>query len=122
MDSALWPQTVPTNVHIGKQTCRLVKLIVHRLWQESYDKVIAAVREIIKKTCGSTHTEEVIDLTTDKPPEEFAMLIDLPLDEEDAVTVKNEPEDNMDKDGYKDWDRDDMAAYEDEEAAYSVWS
>ena len=87
-----------------------------------YDKVIAAAREMAKKTCGSTHTKEVIDLTTDEPPEEFAMLINLPLDEEGTITVKNEPEDNIDEDGYENWDGDDMAAYEDEETTYSVWS
>ena len=70
-----------------------------------------AAREIIKKTHGSTHTKDVIDLTTNKSPEEFTTLVDLPLDEEDAVTVKNEPEDNMDEDGYEDWDGDDVAAY-----------
>lgn len=80
------------------------------------------MKKIIKKTCGSTYTEEVIDLTTNEPLEEFTMLVDLPLDEEDAVTVANKPEDNMDEDGYKDWDGDVMAAYEDEEAAYSIWS
>ena len=72
----------------GEQTHGLIKLIVHRLRQESYDKVVAAAREIVKKTCGSTHTEEVIDLTTDEPPEEFTMLVNLPLNEEDTITVK----------------------------------
>ena len=50
------------------------------------------------------------------------MLIDLPLDEEDTVTVKNEPEDDMDEDGFEEWDRDDVAACEDEETTYSMWS
>ena len=53
----------------GEQTHGLIKLIVYRIQQVSYDKVIAAVKEIIKKTHGSTHTEEVIDLTTDESPE-----------------------------------------------------
>ena len=82
-----------------------------------YDKRVVAAKEIIKKTHSSTYTEEVIDLTTDKPPEEFAMLVNLLQDEEDMIIVKNElGNENIDKDGYKDWDRDDVAAYENEEA------
>ena len=73
------------------------------------------VREIVKRTCSSVHTEEVIDLTTDEPPDEFMMVIDLPSDEKDSETdvVKNEPENHYrDNDGYDDADGDDAAGYD----------
>ena len=87
----------------GEQTCGLVKLIVHKLWPEGYDKVIAGAKEIVKKTHSSVCTaEEIIDLTTDEPPEEFKMVIDLPSDEEDSdMVVKDEPEND-----YRDEDED----------------
>ena len=109
----------------GEQTRGLVKLIVHKLWQESFDKVVAGAKEITKKTRSSVRTKEVIDLTSDKPPEEFAMLVDLPSDEEDSeiVVVKNEPEnEDRDNNGYKDGYRDGTAVYEDEEGAQFSWS
>ena len=68
----------------GEQTHGLVKLIVHKLWQESYDKVVAGTKEIVKRTRSSVRTEEVIDLTSDKPADEFTMIVDLPSDEEDG--------------------------------------
>ena len=46
--------------------------------------------------------KRLLDLTTDEPPGEFTMLVILPLDEEGIVTVKNEPEGNIDGDGYED--------------------
>ena len=82
-------------------------------------------KEITKKTCSSVHTKEVIDLTFDKPPEEFAMLVDIPSDEEDSeiVVVKNKPENkDRDNDGYKDGYRDGTAVYEDEEGSQFSWS
>ena len=105
----------------GEQTCRLVKLIVHKLWPESYDKVIVGVREIVKRTHSSVHTEEVIDLTTDEPPDEFAMIIDLPSDEDSETdVVKNEPENHYrDDDGYNNVDGDDVAGYDVEEEEYT---
>ena len=109
----------------GEQTHGLVKRIVHKLQQESFDKVVEGAKEIAKKTCSSIHTEEVIDLTSDEPPEEFAMLADLPSDKEDSeiVVIKNEPE-NKDRDnnGYEDGYRDGTAVYEDEEGAQFSWS
>ena len=43
------------------------------------------------KTCGSVHKEEVIDLTTDGPPEEFVMLVNLPsCQNHDMVKSKGE--------------------------------
>ena len=70
-----------------------MKLIVHKLWPESYDKVIAGATEFDKKTHISVHTKDIINLTNDKPLEEFAMVVDLPSDEDDdeMVMVKNEP-------------------------------
>ena len=60
-------------------------------------------------------------LTSDGPPNEFAMIADLPLDKEvgDMVVVKNEP---GNEDGYKGWDKNDVAIYEDnnEEATWSL--
>ena len=107
----------------GEQTRGLVKLIVHKLWQESYDKVVAGAKEIVKRTHSSVHTKEVIDFTSDEPPDECAMIVDLPLDEEDSnmVVVKNEP---GNEDGYKGWDENDVAIYEDDEdeATQSLWS
>ena len=77
----------------GEQTCGLVKLIVHKLRQESYNKVITGAKDIVKRTRSSVRTEEVIDLTSDDPADEFAMVVDLPSDKEDSnmVVVKNEP-------------------------------
>ena len=107
----------------GEQTCGLIKLIIHKLWQESYDKVVAGAKEIVKRTHSSVRTEEVIDLTSDEPPDKFAMIVDLPLDKEDGnmVVVKNEP---GNEDGYKGWDENDVAIYEDDEdeATQSLWS
>ena len=107
----------------GEQTRGLVKLIVHKLRQESYNKVIAGAKEIVKRTRSSVRTEEVIDLTSDEPPDEFAMIVDLLLDEEDGnmVVVKNEP---GNEDGYNNWDKNDVAIYEDDEdeATQSLWS
>ena len=89
----------------------------------NYDKVVAGAKEIVKRTHSSVHTEEVIDLTSDEPPDEFAMIVDLLLDEEDGnmVVVKNEP---GNEDGYNDWDKNDVAIYEDneDEATQSLWS
>ena len=89
----------------------------------NYDKVVAGAKEIIKRTHSSIHTKEVIDLTSDEPPNEFAMIVDLPSDEEDSnmVVVKNEP---GNEDGYKGWDKNDVAIYKDDEdeATQSLWS
>ena len=68
----------------GEQTRRLVKLINRNLWPESYDKIISDAKDVAKKTCGAVHAEEVIDLTADEPPEEFAMLVDIPSDDKDS--------------------------------------
>ena len=67
--------------------------------------------------------EEIIDLTTDGPPEEFAMLVDLPSDKEDSkmVIIKSEPEnEDRDDDGYRDGYGDDTAVYKDK--AQYTWS
>ena len=105
----------------GEQTHGLVKLIVHKLWPESYDKVIVGAREIVKRTHSSICTEEVIDLTTDEPPDKFAMVTDLPSDEDSEMdVVKNEPENHYrDDDGYNGADGDDVAGYNVEEEEYT---
>ena len=106
----------------GEQTHGLVKLIVHKLWPESYDKVIVGAREIVKRTCSSVRTKEVIDLTTDEPLDKFAMVVDLPSDEEDSETdvVKNEPENHYrDNNGYDDADGNNVAGYDIEEEEYT---
>ena len=109
----------------GEQTCGLVKLIVHKLQPESYVKVIPGVKEIVKKTHSSVCTEEIIDLTTDEPLEEFKMVVDIPSDEEDSgMVVKDEPEnDYRDEDKYKDADSsDDVAVFGiEEEGEQSHW-
>ena len=113
------------NLSWGEQTHGLIKLIVHKLRQESFDKVVAGAKEITKKTHSSIHIKEVIDLTSDEPPEEFAILIDLPSDEEDSkiVVIKNELENkDRDNDGYEDGYEDSTAVYEDEEEAQFLWS
>ena len=54
--------------------------------------------DIAKKTHKTIHTDEVIDLTTDEPPEEFVMLVDIPSDDENEtmdledVKIKDENE------------------------------
>ena len=77
----------------------------------NYNKVVVGAKEIVKRTRSSVHTEEVIDLTSDDPADEFAMVVDLPSDKEDSnmVVVKNEP---GNEDGYKGWDENDVAIYE----------
>lgn len=78
----------------GEQTRGLIKLIVKELLPDSYDKIFTRARDMAKKTRGAARAEEVIDLTNDDPPEEFAMLVDLPTDDEEdieMVVVKNEP-------------------------------
>ena len=80
------------------------------------------VREIVKRPCSSVCTEEVIDPTTDEPPDKFAMVVDLPSDEEDSEmdVVKNEPENHYrDDDGYDDVDSNDAAGYDVEEEEYT---
>ena len=110
----------------GEQTHGLVKLIVHKLWPESYDKVIAGATEFDKKTHISVHTKDIINLTNDKPLEEFAMVVDLPSDEDDnkLVIAINEPENvYRDEDRYKDaYSSDDVAVCGiEEEGAQSDW-
>ena len=66
----------------GENTCSLVKLITHKLRPESYDKIVEGARAFAKKTRGVIQSDEVIDLTADEPPTEFAMIVDLPTDDE----------------------------------------
>ena len=66
----------------GENTRSLVKLITHKLRPESYDKIVEGARVFAKKTRGVIQSDEVIDLTADEPPTEFAMIVDLPTDDE----------------------------------------
>ena len=68
----------------------LVRLIVHALGPESYDKIIAGARAIAAKTCRAICTNEVIDLTGDEPPVESAMVIDNSSDDEDGNMNRHE--------------------------------
>ena len=82
---------------MGEITCKLL-LITLKLRVESYDKIVVGAMDIAKKTCKTIHTDEVIDLTTDRPPEEFAMIVDIPSDDENKtmdledVKIKDENE------------------------------
>ena len=51
------------------------------------------VQQNLTKRHISVHTKDIINLTNDKPLEEFEMVVDLPSDEDDdeMVMVKNEP-------------------------------
>ena len=66
----------------GENTRSLVKLITHKLRPESYDKIVEGARVFAKKMRGVIQSDEVIDLTADEPPAEFAMIVDLPTDDE----------------------------------------
>ena len=79
---------------LGENTCSLVKLITHKLRPESYDKIVEGARAFAKKTHGVIQSDEVINLTADEPPTEFAMIIDLPTDDEG-----NDEGGNMSDDG-----------------------
>ena len=118
------------NTSWGGQAWGLVKLIIKKLWLDSYDKIVEAAREFVKKTHGTIHTNvEVIDLTNNDPPEEFGMLVDVPSDEDDEdkhngmSVVKEESEDgNV---GFDDSDGDEVvgsAADKEEEDAYEEYN
>ena len=72
----------------GDQTRGFVKLINKQLRPESYDKIVMGAWDIAKKSRGVVCTEEVIDLTGDEPPDEFAMLIDIPSDDDELEDRK----------------------------------
>ena len=69
---------------MGEITCKLL-LITLKLRAESYDKIVAGAMDIDKKTHKTIHTDEVIDLTTDGPAEEFMIIVDIPLDDENKT-------------------------------------
>ena len=99
------------------QTQEFVKLINKRLRPKSYDNIVTGTQDFAKKTCRAIQTEEIIDLTTDELPDEFAMLIDVPLDDEDIDiqvvntrgNLENEFDDDNDEGGVLD-DNDDKGA------------
>ena len=71
------------DVSCGELTHTLLKLITVVLRPESYDKIVVGAKAITAKTRRATHTDNVIDLTADEPPAEFAMLVDNLSDDED---------------------------------------
>ena len=85
------------NISMGEITHKLL-LIILKLQVESYDKIVAGAMDIAKKTHKTIHTDEVIDLTTDGPPEEFTMIVDIPSDDDNEtmdledVKIKDENE------------------------------
>lgn len=113
------------NASWGEQTQGLVKLIVKKLQPDSYNKIIEAAREFVKKTHGAICTDvEVIDLTNNDPPEEFGILVDVPSDEDnDMSVVKEESEDgNV---GFDDSDGDEVVgstADKEEEDTYEEYN
>ena len=72
----------------GNQTWGFVKLINKQLRLESYDKIVMQVWDIAKKSHSVVCTEEVIDLMGNEPPDEFAMLIDIPSDDDELEDRK----------------------------------
>ena len=66
----------------GDQTQGFVKLINKQLRPESYNKIVMGAWDIAKKSCSVVCTEEVIDLMGDEPPDGFAMLINVPSDDD----------------------------------------
>lgn len=89
----------------GKATRDLVKLIVSTLRPESYDKIVAGAKEIAAKTRRAVRATEVIDLTADELPEEFAMIVDNPSDDEDGNENENgglDGEEDMEIEGEED--------------------
>lgn len=73
----------------GELTQRLLKLIIHTLRPESYDKIVAGAKAIAVKTRRAVHTDDIIDLTADEPPAEFAMVVDNPSNDEDGNGNEN---------------------------------
>ena len=97
----------------GELTRTLLKLITVVLRPESYDKIVAGAKAIAAKTRRATHADNVIDLTADEPPAEFAMLVDNPSDDEDGDdkgkvrfegndSIKVEGDDNIKIEGEED--------------------
>ena len=71
------------DVSCGKLTHTLLKLITVVLRPESYEKIVMGAKAIGAKTRRATQADNVIDLTADELPAEFAMLVDNPSDDED---------------------------------------
>ena len=93
------------DVSCGELTRTLLKLITFVLRPESYDKIVVGAKAIAAKTRRTTHADNVIDLTVDKPPAEFAMLVDNPSDDEDGDDndkgrVRFEGDDSIEVEGH----------------------
>lgn len=71
----------------GDQTRGFIKLISKNLRPESYNKIVAGAHDIAKKTRGAIGAKEIIDLTADEPPDEFAMLVDIPSDDDEDSKI-----------------------------------
>ena len=95
------------DVSCGELTHTLLKLITVVLQPESYDKIVVGAKAIAVKTRRATQADNVIDLTADEPPAEFAMLVDNPSDDEDGDnkgnnSIKVEGDDNIKIEGEED--------------------
>ena len=66
----------------GNQTQGFIKLINKQLRPGSYNKIVMGAWDITKKSHSVVCTKEVIDLMGDEPPDEFAMLINVPSDDD----------------------------------------
>ena len=85
---------------LSENTCSLVKLITHKLWPKSYNKIVEGTRAFAKKMHGVIQSDEVINLTADEPPTEFAIIVDLPTDNEGDNKGGNASDDgNLSNDG-----------------------
>lgn len=82
----------------GAQTRELIKTIKITLRPDSWNKIIESATDLARKTRRGARNNDVdIDLTNDDDdddniPDEFAMVVDLPSDDE-MVVVKDEPAD-----------------------------
>ena len=123
------------DISMGEITCKLL-LITLKLRAESYDKIVVGAMDIAKKTRKTIHTDEVIDLTTNGPPEKFTMIVDIPSDDENEtmdledVKIKDENEEieisyeyenggtDMDEEQEQDTMEDEYGEIEDNEDQY----
>ena len=78
------------------------------LTRDSGPKVITTLLQAHRtlwKTCRAIQTKEIVDLITDKLPDEFEILIDVPSDDEDidkqVVNTRGNSENEFDDDNDK---------------------
>ena len=126
---SLWKKMYIIAYHVGFQMNQHLPNLDKIWWHNKWNKIITHWDSFLSN-CSSVRTEEIIELTTDlttnEPPEEFEMVMDLPSDEDSKMDIKNEPENDYrdkDKDEYKDVDgSDDVAIFGiEEEGTQSHW-